>query len=211
MFAWLWCIGFFFKTVLALVGELLIHVSTYLKYTWWKRSTVYSNCGLVINECNGCFKKKSAIDEKKRFWFTADENSAESQYVDLLLNRERYTGYKGASPQRIWKAIYEENCFKYGSFGHLVCFESVKDDIHFCQEVVIVESFIYTNWRPCYHKQLPTRPISTLGWNYHLLLVSQISVYMYPVYILFCCRPKPGYGDYITSRTVAGKHGIYKS
>ena len=33
-------------------------------------------------------------------------------YVDLTLNPERYTGYRGESATRIWNAIYEENCFR---------------------------------------------------------------------------------------------------
>ncbi|KAG0166658.1 hypothetical protein DFQ28_008605 [Apophysomyces sp. BC1034] len=32
-------------------------------------------------------------------------------YVDLLENPERFTGYAGTSAGRVWKAIYEENCF----------------------------------------------------------------------------------------------------
>ncbi|XP_068081523.1 ero1-like protein isoform X2 [Anabrus simplex] len=36
----------------------------------------------------------------------------EAQYVDLLLNPERYTGYKGKSAHRIWNSIYRENCFR---------------------------------------------------------------------------------------------------
>lgn len=42
-----------------------------------------------------------------------DESSADVQYVDLLLNPERYTGYKGSSAHRIWNSIYKENCFRY--------------------------------------------------------------------------------------------------
>lgn len=34
------------------------------------------------------------------------------EYVDLLLNPERYTGYKGPSAHRIWRSIYMENCFR---------------------------------------------------------------------------------------------------
>ncbi|KRT79929.1 hypothetical protein AMK59_7093 [Oryctes borbonicus] len=41
-----------------------------------------------------------------------DENDSEAEYVDLLLNPERYTGYKGVSAHRIWNSIYMENCFK---------------------------------------------------------------------------------------------------
>ena len=41
-----------------------------------------------------------------------DDSSTDCDYVDLLLNPERYTGYKGDSPHRIWNSIYRENCFK---------------------------------------------------------------------------------------------------
>lgn len=41
----------------------------------------------------------------------ADERS-QLVFVDLLLNPERYTGYKGSSANRIWSAIYKENCLK---------------------------------------------------------------------------------------------------
>ena len=40
-------------------------------------------------------------------------------YVDLLANPERFTGYVGDSPHRIWEAIYLENCFDDGD----VCLE----------------------------------------------------------------------------------------
>ena len=46
-------------------------------------------------------------------------------YVDLLLNPERYTGYKGPSPRRIWRAIYEGNCFKW-VFAQLCIFSWVE-------------------------------------------------------------------------------------
>ena len=36
----------------------------------------------------------------------------ECNYVDLTLNPERYTGYSGEASRRIWRAIYEENCFR---------------------------------------------------------------------------------------------------
>jgi ERO1-like protein alpha len=32
-------------------------------------------------------------------------------YVNLLENPERFTGYSGLSATRVWKAIYDENCF----------------------------------------------------------------------------------------------------
>ena len=36
----------------------------------------------------------------------------ESVYVNLIDNPERFTGYIGDSPRRVWAAVYQENCFK---------------------------------------------------------------------------------------------------
>uniref|UniRef100_A0A8C2E2V4 ERO1-like protein alpha n=1 Tax=Cyprinus carpio TaxID=7962 RepID=A0A8C2E2V4_CYPCA len=55
---------------------------------------------------------KKHDDESDRFCMLDDEDSPESQYVDLLLNPERFTGYRGPEAWRIWNSIYEENCFK---------------------------------------------------------------------------------------------------
>uniref|UniRef100_A0A8C2IT84 ERO1-like protein alpha n=1 Tax=Cyprinus carpio TaxID=7962 RepID=A0A8C2IT84_CYPCA len=55
---------------------------------------------------------KKHDDESDRFCMLDDEDSPKSQYVDLLLNPERFTGYKGPEAWRIWNSIYEENCFK---------------------------------------------------------------------------------------------------
>ncbi|KAH8551765.1 endoplasmic reticulum Oxidoreductin 1-domain-containing protein [Umbelopsis sp. PMI_123] len=45
--------------------------------------------------------------------FCLIENEADSEgvYVDLSQNPERFTGYTGVSAARVWKSIYEENCF----------------------------------------------------------------------------------------------------
>ncbi|XP_019955002.1 ERO1-like protein alpha [Paralichthys olivaceus] len=51
-------------------------------------------------------------DEAEQFCVTDDEESPDSQYVDLLLNPERFTSYRGPEVWRIWNSIYEENCFK---------------------------------------------------------------------------------------------------
>ncbi|KAI0567110.1 Endoplasmic Reticulum Oxidoreductin 1 [Gracilaria domingensis] len=55
---------------------------------------------------------------KQPVWYTADEDSwvkrddeAKSVYVDLRRNPEQYTGYAGPGSQRVWQAIYDENCF----------------------------------------------------------------------------------------------------
>ncbi|MGH0135085.1 UNVERIFIED_CONTAM: hypothetical protein FKN15_013465 [Acipenser sinensis] len=51
-------------------------------------------------------------DAKDHFCELDDETSPDAEYVDLLFNPERYTGYKGPSAWRVWNSIYEENCFK---------------------------------------------------------------------------------------------------
>lgn len=51
-------------------------------------------------------------DEAERFCVVDDEESPDSHYVDLLLNPERFTGYKGPEAWHIWNSIYQENCFK---------------------------------------------------------------------------------------------------
>lgn len=40
-----------------------------------------------------------------------DDHQNGAEYVDLLLNPERFTGYRGESAHRIWSSIYLENCF----------------------------------------------------------------------------------------------------
>nr|CAB3243635.1 ERO1-like protein beta [Phallusia mammillata] len=50
-------------------------------------------------------------DTTYQFCDIDDESSTNLYYIDLLANPERYTGYKGPMAWRIWKAIYEENCF----------------------------------------------------------------------------------------------------
>lgn len=37
--------------------------------------------------------------------------SPESTWVDLMDNPEKFTGYSGTSAHKVWRSIYEENCF----------------------------------------------------------------------------------------------------
>ncbi|XP_018577232.1 ero1-like protein isoform X2 [Anoplophora glabripennis] len=53
-----------------------------------------------------------AYDDALDNFCDIDENDQEAEYVDLLLNPERYTGYAGPSAKRIWQSIYLENCFR---------------------------------------------------------------------------------------------------
>lgn len=47
-----------------------------------------------------------------------EDESATSQgdYVSLIQNPERFTGYAGQGAQQVWNAIYRENCFQKSSF-----------------------------------------------------------------------------------------------
>lgn len=51
-------------------------------------------------------------DAQTNFCYLEDESSGATEYVDLLLNPEGYTGYAGPSAWRVWRTIYQENCFK---------------------------------------------------------------------------------------------------
>lgn len=46
------------------------------------------------------------------FCVQEDEESENAQFYDLLQNPERFTGYSGENANRIWRSIYDENCFK---------------------------------------------------------------------------------------------------
>ncbi|XP_063691467.1 ERO1-like protein beta [Bolinopsis microptera] len=46
------------------------------------------------------------------FCVQEDEDSEKAEFYDLLQNPESYTGYSGEPSWRIWRSIYEENCFK---------------------------------------------------------------------------------------------------
>lgn len=50
-------------------------------------------------------------DEAQDNFCILDDHQEGAEYVDLSLNPERYTGYKGDSAHRIWRSIYLENCF----------------------------------------------------------------------------------------------------
>lgn len=51
-------------------------------------------------------------DSQSPFCDVDEDRCQECVYVDLTLNPERFTGYSGKDAHRIWKTIYEENCFR---------------------------------------------------------------------------------------------------
>ncbi len=44
-------------------------------------------------------------------WMADGDDDEEYSYINLLVNPERYTGYKGEHAHRIWDAIYSQSCF----------------------------------------------------------------------------------------------------
>ena len=56
-----------------------------------------------INGLPGCYYRDSD--------FCFLDSSTEGEYVDLIENPERFTGYTGPAAHRVWNAIYHENCF----------------------------------------------------------------------------------------------------
>ncbi|KAA8499874.1 Endoplasmic reticulum oxidoreductin-2 [Porphyridium purpureum] len=47
-------------------------------------------------------------------WTVLDPDDPERvQYIDLIKNPERFTGYAGDSARKVWHAIYTENCFHF--------------------------------------------------------------------------------------------------
>lgn len=67
-----------------------------------------------LHHLPGCYYRDSD------FCFLDD--MSEGDYVDLTVNPERFTGYTGPSAHRVWKSIYEENCFGVSHFDTLGAF-----------------------------------------------------------------------------------------
>lgn len=59
------------------------------------------------------FEVWADFDEQQDNFCILDDHENSSEYVDLLLNPEKYTGYRGESAHRIWHSIYMENCFDH--------------------------------------------------------------------------------------------------
>lgn len=76
----------------------------------YAESTRIETCG-QLHKLPGCYYRDSD------FCFLDD--MSEGDYVDLSLNPERFTGYTGPSAHRVWRSIYEENCFGMSEFDTL--------------------------------------------------------------------------------------------
>eukprot|EP00029_Vermamoeba_vermiformis_P008681 TRINITY_DN4132_c0_g1_i1.p1 TRINITY_DN4132_c0_g1~~TRINITY_DN4132_c0_g1_i1.p1 ORF type:complete len:495 (+),score=70.30 TRINITY_DN4132_c0_g1_i1:117-1601(+) len=67
-----------------------------------------------INRAHDVEHKVDKWIEEENPWTVDLGDDAGDIYIDLLKNPERFTGYAGVPATRIWKAIYEENCFEDG-------------------------------------------------------------------------------------------------
>ncbi|KAI6784630.1 Endoplasmic reticulum oxidoreductin-like protein [Emericellopsis cladophorae] len=57
--------------------------------------------------------------DERDYCVPEDESTAsKGDYLSLLANPERFTGYGGEGAKQIWDAIYRENCFQRSSFPH---------------------------------------------------------------------------------------------
>ncbi|XP_058821595.1 ero1-like protein [Topomyia yanbarensis] len=96
--------------------------SSYLKYI--KEVQTLTNCDedldvelgylntSISDKAHKEFKKWADYDQAQDNFCILDDHEPGAEYVDLLLNPERYTGYRGESARRIWSSIYLENCFQ---------------------------------------------------------------------------------------------------
>lgn len=65
-----------------------------------EEKSIYAYLGRVSDRHDYCYPEDES-DEAKGVW------------VDLNDNIERFTGYSGEEAHRLWRAVYEENCFGY--------------------------------------------------------------------------------------------------
>jgi len=67
---------------------------------------------LGANVGESCVVEYDDECDERDYCVPEDESaSAKGDYVSLVDNPERFTGYAGAGAQQVWEAIYRENCF----------------------------------------------------------------------------------------------------
>ncbi|KAF2099435.1 endoplasmic oxidoreductin [Rhizodiscina lignyota] len=116
--------------------------------------------------------------DERDYCVPEDESaSAKGDYVSLVDNPERYTGYMGVSAQQVWEAIYRENCFstpqdpfsdtaseaaKQGSFGpSSPSGFSNPQQLHAAQDLrgVIKQHGLQQGMQQAIARGTPTRPL----------------------------------------------------
>lgn len=79
----------------------------------------YLNKTLTQEAMHG-FELWADFDVQQDNFCILDDHENGAEYVDLLLNPEKFTGYRGESAHRIWHSIYLENCFDLTSTNALL-------------------------------------------------------------------------------------------
>ena len=75
--------------------------------------------GLGENVGESCVVEYDDECDDRDYCVPEDESaSSKGDYVSLLRNPERFTGYAGDGAKQVWDAIYRENCFQRSSFPH---------------------------------------------------------------------------------------------
>ncbi len=77
-----------------------------------------------VNTFLGMDKPKKWVDDSSDVWFPKQDESRMT-YVNLEYNPESNTGYSGKEANRVWQAIYTENCFKSGVLENMCLEERV--------------------------------------------------------------------------------------
>lgn len=71
--------------------------------------------GLDVGE--SCVMEYDDECDERDYCVPEDESAfSKGDYVSLVQNPERFTGYAGEGAQQVWNAIYRENCFQKSSF-----------------------------------------------------------------------------------------------
>ncbi|KAK5668835.1 hypothetical protein BDV3_006428 [Batrachochytrium dendrobatidis] len=76
------------------------------------RTEALSSINWEASKSKGLKLVKQCEFNEKDFCQLDDELTEVGNYVDLVKNPERFTGYSGESSERVWGAIYKENCFQ---------------------------------------------------------------------------------------------------
>ncbi|AEO53339.1 hypothetical protein MYCTH_2313331 [Thermothelomyces thermophilus ATCC 42464] len=75
--------------------------------------------GLGENVGETCVVEYDDECDDRDYCVPEDESAtSKGDYVSLLRNPERFTGYAGDGAKQVWDAIYRENCFQRSSFPH---------------------------------------------------------------------------------------------
>ena len=102
----------------------------------------------------------------------------EGDYVDLTQVPEHYTGYAGEKAHRVWRSIYEENCFGLSDSGVM----SGKSPVGITLPDTMNEHLGDTDDEQCLEKRVYYKIISGTqnGYRYRieLALISCIQVFM---------------------------------